>query len=589
MAVNVATLTAKLVADTKGLKSGLRSAKGDVGKFGKQTEATTKKGAKGFGSMKTAALGFGAALGAGAALKFAKDSIDAFSNLEESVNAVNVVYGDAAQGVHDLGVDSADAFGLSTRALNDAAVGLGAFVDKIDASDPANAFENIIGRAGDFASVMNITTEDALEKFRSGLSGEAEPLKQFGINLSAAEVEAVALREGIIGVGEKMDEGQKIQARYKAIMEQTEKTAGDFAATSDGLAGSQKKLSAKWEEAQAVLGEKLAPVMTRILQAGVDLIPVFVAVAGEVGDLADDMMPLVDTVADLAGLLGELTGSTDAAGESGGVFQTVLGGVKDIAEDVFNPLGNVGMAVGDMREAFGLVEDEATPASEALDAWAAAADGVKNKADLAVGATSELNDKMGLQPDIIADIMPAAKTYTDEALAGMAKAAADAKKEHDELKGAVTGVRTALRRLTDPVFNATKAIEAYDLAVEAFHDDGGTQEEFDAMTDAMIEMESAQAAVGKDNLEAYGLAAEKAGARVGLLGDEIGEFVVGNAAIGTELIDSLDDFRAGLEEIADKRIQVEIRASLPSDADLDDAIQDAISRASRRGDFVFAD
>ena len=265
MATNVATLTAKLVADTKGLRQGLGKAEKDVRGFEQKTTKATSKGAKGFGKMKTAALGFGAAIVAGGAVKVLNDSIQAASNLEESINAVNVSFGDAAQGVHDLGSNSIEQFGLSTRAVNDAAVGMSAFADKIDAADPAGAFGNIIQRATDFGSVMNITTDDTLERFRAGLSGEAEPLKKFGLNLSGVEVEAVALREGIISVGEKMTEGQKIQARYAAIMEQTEKTAGDFANTSDGLAGSQKKLSAAWEEAQVVLGEQLAPALAGIL------------------------------------------------------------------------------------------------------------------------------------------------------------------------------------------------------------------------------------------------------------------------------------------------------------------------------------
>ena len=305
----------QLVLDTSRYNKGATSAARSTAKI--QTAADkTSKSVSGLGST---ALKAGAALGAAfaakAALDFAKSSIAAFSNLEESINAVEVSFGDASEGVLALGENSATQFGLSTRAVNDAAVAMSAFAEKIDEADPADAFENVLQRATDFASVMNLDVEEALLIFRSGLAGESEPLRKFGIDVSAATVNLVGLEAGLGGTNGKLSEGEKIQARYLAIMEQTEKTAGDFANTSEGLANRQRILNAEWEEAQAQIGKALEPAMLALLEAATELVPVITKVAIVVGDLISEMAPLIGILADLILVTGDYSDETEEAAE----------------------------------------------------------------------------------------------------------------------------------------------------------------------------------------------------------------------------------------------------------------------------------
>ena len=115
MATNVATLTAKLIADTRQLKKGLRRGSKDVDKFQKKTTAATSKASKGFSGIGKAAAGLGLAFGAATVIRGLNDAINAASNLEESINAVEVVYEDAAGAVLQLGADSVEQFGLNSR------------------------------------------------------------------------------------------------------------------------------------------------------------------------------------------------------------------------------------------------------------------------------------------------------------------------------------------------------------------------------------------------------------------------------------------------------------------------------------------
>jgi hypothetical protein len=252
-----------ITGDNKGLSSSLDDSSSRLSSF-----------AKGAG---IALAAVGAAVGA-AAFTIGKKAVSAASDLEESINAVNVAFEGAAAGVLALGETSAVAMGVSQREFNAAAVRFSAFADRVvgDGGDVAGFIGDISVRAADFASVFNIEVAEALQVFQSGLAGEAEPLKRFGINLLQAEVQTYALEAGIISAGEQMTEQQKVQARYGLLMQQTAKTAGDFANTSDGLANSQRILKARVDDVFSSMGGALLPAMASIVgELSKRLIPAF--------------------------------------------------------------------------------------------------------------------------------------------------------------------------------------------------------------------------------------------------------------------------------------------------------------------------
>lgn len=206
--------------------------------------------------------GIGLGLGAAVASQI-KPAITAASDLQESINAVNVSFGDAAAGILELGESSAKGLGLSKTELFGISVQFSAFAEKIagDGGDIVKVVDDISTRGADFASVFNLEVSDALAKFQSGLAGEMEPLRKFGIDLSAATVEAYALENGIWDGTGAMTEQEKVLSRYGSLMEQTEKVTGDFANTSDGLANQTRIVKASFEDLKAEVGEKMLPVL----------------------------------------------------------------------------------------------------------------------------------------------------------------------------------------------------------------------------------------------------------------------------------------------------------------------------------------
>ena len=236
-----------------------------------------------------AAVGAAAAVAGAGIAKFGASSVSAASTLEESLNAVKVAYGDASGSIIKLGEDAAQRLGVTQSAFNAAAVRFSAFAERIvgDGGDVNGFLNDITTRAADFASVFNIDVSEALQVFQSGLSGEAEPLKRFGINLLDSEVKAYALRTGLIAVGETMTEQEKVQARYGLLMEATAKTAGDFANTSDSLANSQRILQASFEDLQAEVGTALLPVFADATKEFANMI----------GPLRDALVPAAEALA----------------------------------------------------------------------------------------------------------------------------------------------------------------------------------------------------------------------------------------------------------------------------------------------------
>jgi hypothetical protein len=233
-----------------------------------QVNVTTKSFVNWSGAIKKAAVPAGIALAAVGAM--ATKAVGAASDLGESINAVNVVFGKASEGILGLSRDAATAVGLSQTEFNSLAVQFSSFAEKIagPGGDIVGTIQSITNRAADFASVMNLEVADAARIFQSGLAGETEPLKKFGIDLSEAAVKAYAMANGIGDGSGQLTEQEKILARHGALMEQTNKTQGDFANTSDNLANRQRIVGAQFKDLQADLGQALIPAFEALLGVG---------------------------------------------------------------------------------------------------------------------------------------------------------------------------------------------------------------------------------------------------------------------------------------------------------------------------------
>lgn len=229
-------------------------------------------------------------------------AISAASNLEESMNAVNQVFGDSAGEVLAWGKENANALGLSQAAFNQLATPMGAMLKNagLGMDVVTKSTTSLTERAADMASVFNTDVSEAIDAINAGLRGESNPLEKYGVSLSAAAVEARALADTGKTSAKALTDQEKALARISLIMEQTNDVAGDFRNTSNGAANSARIAAARQEELAASIGQKLMPVQLAMTRAKLKfletlnvLIPVVGQFVGVISTIAGALQPIV--------------------------------------------------------------------------------------------------------------------------------------------------------------------------------------------------------------------------------------------------------------------------------------------------------
>lgn len=238
-------------------------------------------------TLANAATGAGVAIGRGLqeGVALAFRTVGLASDLGEALNANKVAFGrEMADQLEILGRAAPKNLALSRRAFAGFATQFSAFARAIRGNDVVGFIDELTTRGADFASVYNLEAATALELFQSGLAGETEPLRRFGLDLSAATVQAFAYSHGIGVVGTELTETQKQQARYGTLMEQTASVQGDATNTAGEYAGQQRRLNVAVEEAQVAFGSYLIPAFTAAATfANTTLIPALGGIVDKVG------------------------------------------------------------------------------------------------------------------------------------------------------------------------------------------------------------------------------------------------------------------------------------------------------------------
>ena len=229
-----------------------------------QLEDHTNKSTDAFGRL---AKAIGLVMIARKALDTIKTGIDYASDLAEVQNVVDVTFGSATEAINSWSKECLAAYGMNEVSAKRYAGTIGAMLKSSGLAGDAivDMSKDMVGLAGDMASFYNLDLETAFEKIRSGISGETEPLKQLGINMSVANLEAYALSQGIKTSYNEMSQAEQVMLRYNYLMSTTADAQGDFARTQDSYANQTRLLSESWLEFTGVMAEQLLPVLTTIV------------------------------------------------------------------------------------------------------------------------------------------------------------------------------------------------------------------------------------------------------------------------------------------------------------------------------------
>ena len=336
-----------------------------------------QKSAEGLkGTMKSVGTTMAGVLGADIAAKageafgeFVTDSVKQASDLNESLNAVNVTFGSSAKQITDWGKNNAASFGLSQSAFNSLATPLGAMLKNTGLSmqDTTKWTIDLTKRAADMASVFNTSVPEAMEAIQAGLRGEADPLEKFGVGLSAAKVQAEALAENAGKTANQLTTQELATARLNIIMKQTSQTQGDFANTSDGAANAARVASAQFDNAKASLGTALLPILGKAAVAAGTLAGAF---AGLPGPLQATVV-ILGTVGTAAVLLVPKFAAAKAAMMEMGAASNITSGQVAGWGKTVGVLAGVAIAAEGVSAVFGRSANQINTVEKALKDYAA--------------------------------------------------------------------------------------------------------------------------------------------------------------------------------------------------------------------------
>lgn len=272
---------------------------------------------------------------------FAKEGINLASDLGEVQNVVDTTFGSSgAKEIETFAKSAATSFGMSELSAKQFTGTIGSMFKSMGVADKEvlSMSTSITGLAGDMASFYNLDPQEAFDKLRSGISGETEPLKQLGINMSVANLEAYALSQGITTAYQKMNQAEQATLRYNYIMQATADAQGDFSKTSDSFANQQRILQLNIENLSASIGKKLLPTVNSFTTAINGLLSGNTSMyefTQQISKLA------VDTVRSFASALPEMV-------KMGGQFvSTLLTGIMEAAPQLLGALFPIISTLGD--------------------------------------------------------------------------------------------------------------------------------------------------------------------------------------------------------------------------------------------------
>jgi phage-related protein len=201
-------------------------------------------------------------------------SIKNASDLNETLNKVDVAFGSSSDYVKEWGNTTIKQFGIAkgtaldmAALYGDMATGMG-----MNTSEASKLSTNLTGLAGDLASFKNISVDIAKTALAGVFTGETESLKQLGIIMTQTNLEQFAQSKGIKKSMDDMSQAELIQLRYAYVTEMSKNAVGDFARTSDSTANQSRILSETFKELTADLGQKLLPAFNGILSKGLKIL-----------------------------------------------------------------------------------------------------------------------------------------------------------------------------------------------------------------------------------------------------------------------------------------------------------------------------
>jgi hypothetical protein len=316
--------------------------------------SVVKKGAgavgKGFAVVGKAAAGIAVGIGAfgiaslTAMAPLASQGLEYASSLTEVQNVVDTTFGKGASVIDSFSKTALQSYGLSTLQAKQYSSVLGSMYKSmgLGSQQTLTMSQNMTALAGDMASFYNLNPDEAFQKIQSGVSGETEPLKELGINMSEANLQAFAMSQGIKTNYQDMTQAQQATLRYNYLLNATKDAQGDFAKTSGSFANQQRLLKSNFQQMAGTVMSKVMPALSQ----GMQTVNKFITgldtggISNVIGTLANSAVSFLPAIQQMMPMIGK-------------TFSSVLPALMQIAPLVGNLISLILPAVAQIAPEFG--------------------------------------------------------------------------------------------------------------------------------------------------------------------------------------------------------------------------------------------
>lgn len=295
---------------------------------------------------------------------FLKGAIREGTNLAEQVSKTRVLFGQSADGILAWSETTASAIGTAKVEALEATGTFGAMLIPLGLAPEkaAKLSRELVHLGADLASFNNASPVEIFAAIRSGIAGEAEPLRRRGILLSEARVQHVALAQSGKDVVSALTSEEKVLARIAIIQQDAAAARGDFARTSENLANQERILAANIKDLQSKLGTVLIPTLVEGVSAVNDLLEGLEHLAA-LKDIAVRVEVLVEKLSpnflpDIVGPIGESVTRSVLLGPALGPLSLLMGKIRDDAEETAEGLGSAEKSARGIADAVAKAEIE---------------------------------------------------------------------------------------------------------------------------------------------------------------------------------------------------------------------------------------
>ena len=337
------------------------------------------------------AAGIGAAI-----LKWGTDALNVASDLAEVQNVVDTVFGESSSTIEAWAQKAGKQFGLTELQAKKFTSTLGAMMKSsgLAGSEIVDMSTDLAGLAADMASFYNMDFETAFEKIRSGISGETMPLKQLGINMSVANLEAFALAQGLEKTFSQMDQGEQTMLRYQYLMKATADAQGDFERTSDGFANAQRRIQTALTTISSVAGEFILTTIEPLIGGVADFLEKITTTPERtvLDDFNDINVDTTEKMASLESTYQKAQSIITLLDEIGKTTVTLNNGSTITLEQLFGDLGKIEADGGDIR---GYLEGLGVDVEAIIEKYNIWKESTRQLTSLVPDLTSQINSETG--------------------------------------------------------------------------------------------------------------------------------------------------------------------------------------------------